>query len=203
MAVITISRQFGAGGRTLGEKLSKRLGYRYVHEEMIKELADKMHISDRQVRDFEKRGTTKLLKFIDKFVTTSYVERLISDTYGYVDEKIYVDAVKAIVQGLYDAGNVVIVGRGGQFILKDHENTLHTLLIGDLEHRTRFLIDSYYLKESEAEKAIRRADQIRHRFLTFFADAELHDDPLSYDMTFRMDRLDMNKVEEVTAAWVS
>jgi hypothetical protein len=87
MAVITISRHFGAGGWTLGERLSKKLGYRYVQEDMIKEVAAKANVSSDQVRTTEQRGTSRLIKFLDKVVTASYVERLISDKYGYVDEK--------------------------------------------------------------------------------------------------------------------
>ena len=92
MAVLTISRQFGAGGRTLGESVSKRLGYRYVEEDLIKELAIKAKVSARQIKDFEERGISKLLKFLDKIVSASYVDRLSSDNYRYVDEKIYMGA---------------------------------------------------------------------------------------------------------------
>ena len=79
---------------------------------MIKEVAAKANVSSEQVRTIEARGTSKLMKFIDKVVSTSYVERLISDKYGFVDDKIYVDIVRNIIQELYEEGNVVIIGRG-------------------------------------------------------------------------------------------
>ena len=69
MAVITISRQFGAGGTTLGARLSKRLNYRYVNDELIKEVAKNVGVSSLQVRTFEKRGTSKLRKLLDKIVS--------------------------------------------------------------------------------------------------------------------------------------
>ena len=50
MAVVTISRQFGAGAWTLGERLSKKLDYRYVHEDMIKEVATTANVSSDQIR---------------------------------------------------------------------------------------------------------------------------------------------------------
>lgn len=203
MAVITISRQFGAGGRTLGDRLSRRLGYRYVHEDMIKEIAIKAKVSDRQIRDFEKRGTTKLLKFLDKIVSVSYVERLTSDSYGYVDEGRYVDAVKDVVEDLYARGNVVIIGRASQFILKDRKDVWHILLVGDLENRIRFLMDNYYLEKAAAEKAIRRADHIRSRFLSFFAEEKLHDNPLSYDMVINVNRVGLVEAEELIVDLIS
>jgi hypothetical protein len=56
------------GGRTLGEKLAKSLGYRYAHEDMIKEVTLRAKATTRKILDFERRGTTKLTKFLDKIV---------------------------------------------------------------------------------------------------------------------------------------
>ena len=199
MAVITISRQFGAGGRSLGEMLAKKIGYRYVHEDIIKEIALKAEVSSEQVIAFEKRGTTKLMKFLDKIMSKSYIDRLTSENYGYVDETSYVDAVKSIIQGLYEEGNVVIVGRGGQFILKDKENICNILLVADDQYRTRFLMENYYLNESGAKKAMARADEIRNRFLNFYADKEAHNNPLSYNAVFNMGRMSIEKVDNLIA----
>ena len=100
---------------------------------------------------------------------------------------------------LYDEGNVVIVGRGGQYILRDSEDVWHVLLVADLKHRIRFLMDYYYLNQSEAEKAIHRADNIRSRFLSLFEDELSQDDPLSYHLTLNMGRLSMDHAERLVA----
>jgi cytidylate kinase len=203
MAVITISRQFGAGGMSLGEILAKRLGYRYVNQAIIKEVAKKAKVSSDQVRAFEKAGTTKLMKMLDKFVSRDFIDRLVSDKYGYVDEKSYVDVVKAIVKGLYKEGNVIIIGRGSQYILKGCEDAWHILLVEELKGRIRFITERYGLTEEEAEKAIRRADQIRTSFLSCFADKASHDDPQSYDLVINMNRLSLEKAEELVMTLIS
>jgi cytidylate kinase len=59
------------------------------------------------------------------------------------------------------------------------------------------MMDKYQLTENEAQKAIKRADQIRARFLSFFSDRELHDDALSYDLVLNMNRISMEKAEEL------
>lgn len=197
MAVITISRQFGAGAWTLGERLSKRLGYRYVNSDMIKEVAAKVDVSSDQIRVLEERGPSNLLKFLDKFVAASYIERIISDKYRFVDEKTYVNVVRSIIQELYKQGNVVIVGRGSQYVLKDFADTWHLLLVGDLQYRIHSVMDKFNLKEYEAEKAIKRRDQIRARFLSFFSDNESHDDPLLYDLVLNMRNISMEKAENL------
>ena len=203
MAVITISRQFGAGGWTLGERLAKRLGYRYVHEDLIKEVAAKADVSSDQVRAIEKRGTSKLMRFLDKMVSVSYIERLRSDKYGFVDEKIYVDVVRSIIQELYEQGDTVIIGRGSQYILRGFADTWHLLLVGDLAHRTRFVMNKYKLKEHEAEKVIKNRDRTRIRFLGFFEEEKSPDDPLFYDLVLNMSRLSMDKAEELVCNLIS
>ncbi len=203
MAVVTISRQFGAGAWTLGERLSKKLDYRYVHEDMIKEVAAKANVSSDRIRSLEQRGATRLTKFLDKIVTASYIERLISDKYGFVDEKTYVDVVRGIIQELYEEGNVVIIGRGSQYILRGFPNAWHLLLVSDPQTRQRFVMNKYNLSEAEAEKAIRKRDQIRSRFLSFFSDTASHNDPLHYDLVLNMSRLNMDKAEQLVLDMIS
>jgi cytidylate kinase len=203
MAVITISRQFGAGGRTLGETLAKRLGYRFVNEDMIRDVAKKVGVSSKQVRAFEKDGGSKLLKFMDTIVSRGFIDRLVSEKYGYVDDKSYVPVVKALIEEIYEKGNAVIIGRGSQYILKDHENTLHLLLVADLEHRIRFMMDKYKLTEDNAQKVIRRADQIRATFLSLFSEKASHDDPLCYDLVINMNRISMEDAIEIVVGLVT
>jgi len=203
MAVITISRQFGAGAWTLGERLSKRLGYRYVHSDMIKEVAAKVDVSSDQIRVLEERGHSNLLEFLDNLVAASYVKRIISDKYRFVDEKTYVNVVRSIIQELYKQGNVVIIGRGSQYVLKDFADTWHLLLVENLQYRIHSVMDKFNLKEHEAEKAIKRRDQIRARFLSFFSENKSHDDPLLYDLVLNMRSISMEKAEDLVIDLVS
>jgi cytidylate kinase len=203
MTTITISRQFGAGGRTLGERLAKRLGYYHADDVMVTELAERMRVSSKQVRGFEKEGTTALMKILNKFVSEDYINRLVSEKYGYVAEKKYREAVISIVRGLHNRGNVVIIGRGSQYILKEEKDTWHIFLVGEIKDRVRFIMDNYQLTEENAEKTINRNDKNRAGFLSLFFDKELHDHPISYDLTLNMSRLTMEKAEEMVVALIS
>jgi cytidylate kinase len=204
MAVITISRQFGAGGTTLGERLAKRLEYRYVNDELIKEVAKKTGASPNQVRSFEKRGTSKLMKLLDQIISPDFIDRHASSGgRGHLDQTCYVDEVSAILQKLWDQGDVVIIGRGGNYALRDYQSTFHVLLVADMEYRIRFLSDKYGLKRREAEKAVRRADMIRKRFLDCFSEEASHDDPNLYSIVLNMNHMTMDKAEELVVRLVS
>ena len=197
MAVITISRHTGAGGMTLGQRIAKKLGYRYVDEVMIKDIAEKIGVTREDVRSFEKDGATKLMRFLDKVVKTDFVRRESANRYGTVDEKEYVYIVKAIIKELYSKQNVVIVGRGGQFILKDLLDVWRILLVDELKNRIHFMMETYHLAEEKAERFIRERDRFRTNFLSFFADKSLHDDPRSYDLVINMERISLEKAEKL------
>jgi cytidylate kinase len=196
MAVITISRQFGAGGTTLGARLAKRLGYRYVDDELIREVSEKVGVSLDQVRTFEKMGTSKVMRLLDWVVSPDFIERHTS-SHKQLDEGSYVEEVKAVILKLYEQGNAVIIGRGGNYTLKGYPNTIHALLVADMKNRIDFLSERYRMTQSQAERAVKRADMIRSRFLNCFSDQPSHDDPLLYTITVNMDYMTMDKAEDL------
>jgi len=201
MATITISRQFGAGGTTLGARLAKRLGYRYVDDELIKEVAQKVGVSPSRVRTFEKSGTSKLMKLLDLVVNPQFIERHTSEKAPLTEER-YVEEIKEILLNLHRKGNVVIIGRGGNYTLKGLPGTIHVLLVADMEHRVQFLREKYKMRKSEAESAVKRADMIRTRFLNCFAPEGSHDDPLLYTVSLNMKDVAMDKAESIIAGLV-
>ena len=203
MAVITISRQFGAGGWTLAERLSKRLGYKCINEEMIKEAASKLNVSSGQVQHFEKDGASKLMRFIDMLVNSNFIDRHISERYSYVNEQSYVDVISKIIMELYEEGNMIIIGRGSQFVLKNMPGTRHILLVQELASRIDFMMKNYKLSLPEAEKAIKQRDQIRERFLGFFKDKGHIDDPNNYDLVINMGRISIEKAENLVVELVA
>jgi hypothetical protein len=117
MATITISRHLGAGGATLGARLAKRLGYRYVGDELIKEVAKKAGVAPSQVRTFEKSGTSKLMKLLDWVISPDFIERHVSDK-GQLSEQRYVEEIKEALYKLHREGKCGHPRAGRQLRLK-------------------------------------------------------------------------------------
>jgi len=197
MAVITVSRLFGAGGWTLGQRLAKTLGYRYVDERMINEIAEKIGVTKECIRAFEQEGATRLNKFLDMVVSRNFIDRHVSNKSGYVDEKRYTGAVEAILHELHKQDNVVIVGRAGQYILKGFKGVWRIFLVDNMEDRIRMVSKTHKVSESDAERLIRTKDRIRTNFLSFFADPSTHEDPRSYDLTLNMEHISLEKAERL------
>lgn len=196
MATITISRHFGAGGTTLGSRVAKKLGYRYVEDELIKEVAKKTGVAASQVRTFEKSGTSKLMKLLDWVVSPEFIDRHTSEK-TRLTEELYVEEIKEILQGLHQKGNVVILGRGANYALKGYPGTIHVLLVADMEYRVRYVRDKYKMTKYEAESAVKRADMIRIRFLNCFSPEGHHDDPLLYTVILNMNDVTVERAEEI------
>lgn len=188
MAVITISRQFGAGGRTLGKAVADELGYTFIDSELIQLVAQKAKVSTDWVRAVEKEAGGKFLKFITGLVPKSLLDRILDPERGYIDEDIYVDLLHQIVRHLAKEGNVVILGRGSQYILKDHKDAFHILLIADRTDRIRFMEEHYELSASPAEAAIRNEDKRRLNLYKKFGKQD-YDKPELYHLVFNMSRV--------------
>ena len=123
MAVLSISRQFGAGGWTLGKSIAKRLDYKFVSYRIINEVAKEANVSVEWIKGVEKQAGDWLMRYLTKMVDSSFIDRHVGDSKTDFDEKRYITFLQKIVNRIADEDNVVILGRGSQFILQDRRNT--------------------------------------------------------------------------------
>jgi cytidylate kinase len=201
MAVITISRQFGAGGKTLGEMVSKELGYSFVADQIIQMVAKKARVSAQGVEFIETEAGGKLLKFMSGLVARSYVERILDDERGYIDEEIYVDLLRQIISQLAEEGNVIILGRGGQYILRNFEGAFHILLIAHKKARIKFMEERYKMSSSQATQSVNREDKRRINLYRKFG-KEDYDHPDLYHLVLNMSKIDLEKAKQLIVSLV-
>ena len=192
MAVITISRQFGAGGLTLGKKLADATGYTFVDGEIINLVAQKAKVSPDWVRSIEKEAGGKLHKFISNFIPRNVVDRILDDQRGYIDEEIYVDLLRQIISKIADADNTIILGRGGQYILQGRPDVYHALLVADREHRVHFVETKYKLTRSQATQTVYAEDKRRINLYRKFNETD-YDRPDHYHLTLNMSKLGLDR----------
>lgn len=198
MAIITISRQFGAGGRTLGNMISEKLGYSLVDEDIIERVAQEARVSPNWVKSIENEAGGTLLRYISGMgpFRKSYVDRLSDHRKGYIDGHIYVDLLHKIIGQMADDGDTVIIGRGGQYILKDHPDAVHLLLVADVEHRIDFMEKQYNLSRKQATLVVEKQSKRRKNLYRYFG-REDYDDPSLYHLVLNMSKLDMEMASDV------
>ncbi|MCG6974229.1 MAG: cytidylate kinase-like family protein [Desulfobacterales bacterium] len=198
MAVITISRQFGAGGKTFGRRIADTLGYYYADEDIIERAVVEIYISSDGRKTIESEPVDRFKKFISKLnpFGTSLMELPLDDKERYIDGFKYVELLNLIIPKIAKDGNAVIVGRGGQYILQNLENTYHLLLIANKEDRTKFIEEHYRASSTRAAQMIKRMDKRRVNLFSYFRRKD-YDDPTLYDLVINMGLLSMDKAQEL------
>jgi len=196
MAVITISRQFGAGGITLGKMVAKKFGYTFADTEIIKMVAEMANVSTHFVNTVEKEAGGKFSKFISKTVSKPLVGRILKDERGYIDEEIYLDYLVLIIAQMGDDGDVVILGRGSQYILNDHPDAYHILLIDTFENRVRFMQKNYDLSQGRATQVVKNEDKRRMNLYRKLSKSD-YDNPELYHLVLNMGRVNHDKAIEL------
>jgi cytidylate kinase len=161
MAVITISRQFGAGGKTIGKKVAEKLNYTFIDEDIVQIIAEKAKVSPGWVESVEKEAGGRLSRIVSRMVSKPLVDKVLKDEYGYIDEQIYIDYLVVLIAQMAEEGNVVFLDRGSQYILNDHPDAFHVLLINTLDNRIKFMMERYDLTEQKATQVVKSEERRR------------------------------------------
>ncbi|MBW1694723.1 MAG: cytidylate kinase-like family protein, partial [Deltaproteobacteria bacterium] len=190
--VITISRQFGAGGKTLGEMIAKELDYLFHDDLIIQEIADKAKVSTDSVISIERTAGSKLSKLISTMLSRSYIERIVGADKGYIDEKTYVELLKKIIVEFAKQDNIVLLGRGGQYVLQDFKGAYHILLVAKWQDRIKFMQQFYDFSDAKASKAVKQGDTRRSNLYKKLG-REDYNQPYLYHLVLNMSRISLEQ----------
>ena len=179
MAVITISKEFGTESEKVASQAAKKLGYEYIGEQLIAEIAKELHVSESEAEMFRKTSQSRILRFVDRY-TCSIVQKVVDREHGCLDDKNYYETTKKLVQDVYEAGNAIILGWGGQCILRGNPNALHVRLVKDEETKIREVMKNRNLEHKGAKAFIEREEgdlkaYIKHYFNEDWNAAHLYD----------------------------
>jgi cytidylate kinase len=177
MTVITISRQLGSLGRNLGSQLASRLGYRLVYRELINQAALNAGVPD------------MALATIDEF-------GLLGIEPDEKNQRSYLQAVQDIIGKLAEEGNVIIVGRAGQVILRSHPSAFHLRVIAPLETRIQRIVAAQGVSQQAARAQIEDSDRYRTQYLRRFYHIEW-DQPTHYHLVINTGKLSLETADEV------
>ena len=196
MAVITISRQFGAGGKTIGQKVAEALGYTFLDEDIIQIIAEKAKVSPGWVESVEKEAGGRLSRIVTKMVSRPLIDRVLKDEKGYIDEQIYIDYLVVIIAQMAEDGNVVFLDRGSQYILNDFPDAFHILLINTFANRVKFMMSNYDLSENRATHIVKTEEKRRMNLYRKIGKQD-YDQPELYHMVINMARLDLDEAVQM------
>lgn len=201
MAIITISRQFGAGGRTLSRMIAKKLDYLYLDEIIIEEIAKKARVSEGSVKSMERTAGGKLSKLFSIMLNQEYIDRILGEERGYLDEELYFKLLHEIILGLSSKGDVIVMGRGGQYILADNKDAIHIYLVSDMQHKIEFMQRFYKVGAAKAKQMIARGEKMRTNFYSKFGKKN-YDDPMLYDLVINRSKVTIEGTIDLICEYV-
>ncbi len=217
MPVITISNQFGAGGPEVARELAKRLGIDYLDKEIIHRIALEINVPEEDVAEFEAEYHSKFKSFFstifdldalkkrakvreDALAEAQYDDReKIPYHYqvdGWIDSEIYKQMIVKVISALGQRRGVIVVGRGGQCILKENPRTLHIRFVADFEDRAAWTAKRRSLSTAAARDFVHKVDARSQDYLRFYFDCD-PDLPSLYHLTLNTSRVPLAKCIDV------
>ena len=157
--IITISREFGSGGRTIGKKLAKELNIAYYDKEMVKKIADESGLSKSFIEEAGEYTPTGS-KFLNRF---SYFNQGIGDDYYSLNNEIYQRQYEFIKE-LAEKEPCVIVGRCADYILRGRVDCIHVFIHAGLEFKARRIVELYGNTQDHPIKRLQDKDKRRALF---------------------------------------
>lgn len=174
--IITIGRQFGCGGRMIGNELAKRLNINCYDKGLIKLAAEHTDIPYEQLKlvDEKKEKPWRYQVDVDENLDRQY-------RYGHIDEVLF-DLQSKIIKDLASKEDCIFVGRCADYVLKNEKHCKHIYLYAPLDVRCKNIMERYHLDEKKAVSLIRKVDKDRSYYYNFYTD-QGWDDFNSYHMT--------------------
>ena len=206
MSVITIARQFGAGGRTLGTLVAEKLGYAVIDEEIVEMVAQEADVSPEWVDAVAKQAgrqgiLSRLMRRFGPF-SKGYVETAMEERPGYMNGDLYIALLHKLIPSIAGQDNVVIIGRGGQYILAGRPDTFHFLMIAHIENRIHFMMEQYNIGRKEAVFVIEKKNRERLNLYRNFGRTDF-ENPELYHMVFNMNFLEMKHAVQAVCQLVA
>lgn len=172
--VITIARQYGSGGKTVGKMLSERLGYHYYDKELVKLASDESGISEALfVNADEKIKNTKLFSIM----RNAYSGELIppeSDDFTSTDNLFNYQA--KVICGLAESGeSCIIIGRCADYVLKEYDNVLSVFVHAPADFCLEQASKLHNMSERELERFIQKTDKHRAGYYKYHTGREWTD----------------------------
>ena len=159
--IITISREFGSGGRFIGEEVAKKLGIAYYDKNIIGQIAEKSGLSPEYIQENAELSPKKGLfayAFSGRDITGKSVEDMVYE------------AQRNIILELAEKEPCVIIGRNADYILKDRDDVLNVFIHGDMLEKIKRITSLYNVKEKEAVKMMADTDKRRMTNYNFYTD---------------------------------
>ena len=203
--VITINRELGSGGRTVGRILAEKLGVPYYDKALTKPLEEKFDMSIDQIERLKGNNRSwweniKRVLILGEGAANSS-EYYDEEKKELVTSEAVLKAEKEILQSIADEESCVIAGRSAFFVTNGHHNRLNILIQASMDHRLKRLMAKRGISEKEAKKIIKEVDETREEYMKNNAHTSRYD-TRNYDLVIKMDGKTEEEAVNVILAYI-
>ena len=167
--IVTISRQYGSGGRYIGKKLSEKLGIPCYDEKLIDMVAKESGLAQDFVAEKGERMTGSLLFNIAS--SLSYANNILSGNGMSLQDEIYF-IQNRIIKDLAEKGSCVIVGRCADYILRERKDVLNIFIYADMESKMERAVTYFGLEKENVSAILKKKDKARSNHYKYYTDQE-------------------------------
>jgi len=191
--IITISRQYGSGGREIGAKLAEKLGIPFYDNELISRAAKESGFAEEAFNNVEKKASNSLLYSIAMGMN-AYGSQEIGFTHLSLDDQLYL-AQSNVIRKVAQEGPCVIVGRCADYVLKDYKNVVNIFIWAGMDFRKKRAIEQYHLTTNKVEEELTKTDRRRANYYNYHAN-EKWGKAENYHLSIRSDYVGIDHTVE-------
>ena len=199
--VITINRELGSGGRTVGRLLATRLQVKYYDKALIEQLTKKFNLSAEEIERIKGQKKTWWNEFNNYYkVLNSTIKPMEAET--VITNNILFNTEKEILTTLAKEESCVVAGRSGFLVFRDHPNHLNVFIEASMEHRIERLMRKKNIMRQEAIDIINKVDKEREIFIQKYEDTSRYD-TRNYHLIINMDELSEEGAVDVIMSYIN
>ena len=207
--VITLSREVGSGGHTVGSILARKLNVRYCDKLLLETLQKQFNLTASQIEKLKgekKSWLSDFIRFVSPMPAASAIlesdAKFGKESYSEVTSDDIYKAEAEILRALADEGACVIAGRSGFHILKDHPNEKSIFITASKPNRIKRIMARQGVTEEEAVDILERVDESRENYIKRFTGKSRYD-ARNYDLSLNVDGLTEDQAVEIILSYLS
>lgn len=167
--IITIGRQFGSGGRDVGEKVANALGIPFYDKELVEMAAQKSNLSKEALKEVDEHATNS---FLYSLASGNYSLRGINAPIYYempINDKLFI-AQAEVIKDIAKQGSCVIVGRCADYVLEEEEGVelLNVFIHGSVDYRSKRVMEALELTQAKARDKVMKTDKQRRTYYDYY-----------------------------------
>ncbi|SEA15407.1 Cytidylate kinase [Xylanibacter ruminicola] len=200
--VITINREVGSGGRTVGRILAEKLGVKYCDKAVIEGLTKKFGLSPERIEEIKAQKKSWWNDINNYYQTLVNSTSLPMDAEVRLDNATMFETEKRILQELATQSSCVVAGRTGFMVFREWPNHLNVFIQASLEHRIKRIMNRKNVTMEQARDIIAKMDATREVYIKKYEDTTRYD-TRNYQLVISMDDLTENDAAEIIIDYVN